>query len=1498
MKPIKGMNLDVSPDAQPPNTYRHARNWVYDKTFDGLMQEPGHTALATHQSRHAVGQYAYENGDIVFLTVASNAATGGEEVVLYTAATNTFSIVYNDSALVFNRARIYDFASFRNTDNERILIISDGIDKPLSINIDVAAADQPPHALQYLFATREQANLKLDVRTSGSLGEGSYFLAIRYVMEDKTKLSFGPIHGPFTVTDSTGFIVELTNLDTNYEGYEIAVVAFVNNSPSAFIGAAGLITGATQNSYIEGTPIKELVLEDVIVGATTYQTAGSLEVHENRLYLGNVSTPSDPVDLQQIANKIQPIWVLSRGVTAQPSEEPETSRFQPDEVYAFYVSYIREDGSQTRAYHIPGRAASSTIAVPINAAASDTVNTGTTRTINPKATLKAILESTSTNEVDNHENALEYLKNDRQIFISGDAEFDTVKYFHTRGTAKAFTNQTAYHFGECGYWENDNETYPTGFPVGTTYTWNASGLSVASVDSAVVLAGEKVRHHRVPSLGWMFENVSDFDFQANKDHAFQMRFEYLELPTGIKGAVLYHAKRTNSNNLVLAHTPIHFGAANHYSVWGEGGTVYRDYSTVSPVNAPLRNNLLSLAGTSPGAPISSAVSTALRDAAGDPKKADGTSFSTNDYFDGSDASQASLSVWDSEFSDRVKVHYNKGAAMPHDLLGAKPALPQKVYTRLEYVLMAMEEYPDDISGHPSVTNGNHHTMQIADTSDAYYYADTTLPGTPLPNSANRSGVFNFVANVQVNRPFPQSEILPTRNIRYVPAGVVDDEVKFDNRFGTECLYWDYALQSTGYGNYAVEGHHNMGARMWYSILNNTDTQSDDGTGDTDNASFTNSLPSGGTNTQTNNAGYFVNTQFSANDVLAVQRLPFVNVTAMRFDCYFGIEAQDLVACTQVITLANTTVAPSINSQASTLRRVAETQVHGDIKFSERRYRVTSSSGWNVGFSSSVEDQLQVSTFAAPDISSQALAGITSAGTVSNSRGSVRMVHKVPTYGPVESKIHLSETVQGLESEFEACYREVSPQETNDVSFISSLLKLNDWIQPLIHVTTSEYPTSFAYRIARSSKQDLGTSVLAYRSFPALDYLEQPRTRGVITNLQSYSDKLLIHHEQSLFVTVGKESVATSSGQLVIGTGDIFRITPSEIAPSEFGFGGTQHKQSAVLTPRGYFYVDALQGKAFLYNGKLEEISNRGMRDYLKDALKLNTTWFPGGNAQSYYPGVLAEYDSEFNRVMLMIRNNTWVGSYGVGDTTLPLNLKDYHGSTVFKDQTDILSYSFNNSAWVAFHDLRMNAFVASGTNFYSWNTEGVASPPPYGTNLNLFKLNDFTNASITYNHDSATTTVDPYIDIAFPAKESVQWQSFSWHTKAIEHVPNDANAGHIDLTKTFVKAAVYNDYQCSGNQTFIKPGDIDIQTYQRVTLRHNGTQYQFNGFRDLVSDRSLRFIDDSQEFVTANINAATVWHDQRRFNSTHAILRLIAPTTTTNLLYLHDVDAKVRKAYR
>ena len=1503
MKPVKGMNLDVSPDTQPPGTYRSARNWIYHDELDSLMQEPGQGTLRTilGDSNFILAYHVFAEDNIVFLTVGrTQESTTDSKLITWNGSGNTNQELA-DNSLAFDRNRNYSVDGFINSEDQRVLIWTDNVKAPCIYNLDIANVTA---GQRFLVPNRKQVSMEIDTTTGGTLSQGSYFFSVAYTMEDGTELNFGPPHGPFRVPeDGGGIYLSLSNLDTDYSRCRIGVIQVSDNAISAFTGQDLRFQTSTATTLVSGRILDELLLEEFTQIPTGYTKAETLTMHDNRLYLGNLEEHDDNGDtLQRHANRIEPLWLLPRSAGLQETDrvnnDPNDARFMPDEVYAFYIAWIREDGSYTKAYHIPGRKFPSTIDVKVNSAATkDDSLTGANRTIDPADTITGILASQGTAGEDNYQFALQYLNNDRLVFDTDDDRYDELKYFHTRGTATAFGNQADFHFGRMGLWENENETYPTGFPAQDDYTFNAAGTVTAKTTDAI--AGDKVRHHRFPSLSWCFENVTNFDFDADEFHGFQARFEFITIPDGYTGAVIYHAKRNGSDNLIVSHTPFHFGAANAYSILGEGGSGYTDYSVPSPINAPQHSFLVATSSTSPAHQLQNAEVDDLADAAGNPTQRTGAAFTNSNLYNGGDAATTSWSNWvNAEYQTRLKCHFNKGTAYPHDLLGVKPNLPRDCYVRLEYMLIQEEEFPDDIQGHPQgVGDSTPYGMRIFDEDGTYYYATTE----DEDRHTSRRATFKMAQSQYLNRSFPQSEVKPMRNLRYIPAGAIDNEVKFDNRFGQECVYWDFDVSFANTGIYQATNHHNAGERWGYSIMNNPDGISpDDPSGNTDFAGYYKTID-GSTRYQYHRNGYWLDTQWSTAYFLAVQRLPFVNITAARFDCYLGYETQDLVACTPILTTANTASALQVGGEGegTERRRVLQDVSHGDVYFSRRKYRVTSSAGFGTKRASAAEELSLLAATGTPagtNIGGVGLAEATPAdGTRSSTRGVISVINEVPTVSPVQSALHDVDNPQQSQNDFTWMKTPASPTETNKHPIIRDLLRVNDWVQPIIHVEGDTVDTNHQHRVARSAPQREGDGALGVRRLPALDFVEQPTNRGPIRHLASYGDRLLIHHDQSLFVTVGKEKIATSAGEVVVGSGDIFRVKPTEVVPSEFGYGGTQHPQSCTMTPNGYFFVDARNRKVFLYNGKLEEISQRGMRTYLQEALKLNDDFYdnrPTGvisnNVFAYHPGVHAEYDPKYHRILMMVRKQ----DVSTEPVSLPLNLANYHNSSDYDDKTFFLSYSLVNNAWVAFHDMYVDGFLSTQTDSYIWRSSANA-----GSKAAL--MHDVSSSSdVTYQMTAADETLAPYIDIAFPANESVQWQSFNWVTKARQHKTGQAEFGHIDLDLTFAKAAVYNDYQCSGDVAFTRASDVDVTTTQRVTLRHNGTEYQFNGFRDLVADRDQRFIDTDFKFVTGNIDAAKNWYDQRRFNSTHAVLRLTAPETTTNLLYLYDVDAKVRKAYR
>lgn len=1517
MKPIKGMNLDVSPDAQPEGTYRIAKNFVYDAEFDGLQQDFG-TGVQKAQvvAKHVIASYSFNNGDIVVLT--SSAVTSGttQTIQLFKGNTESFVIVEDDAGLLFDPSKVYDITHFEDADSNRHIIITGGGQKPLIFNVDVLAANQPDIGISNLFPDRNLPTITQSSQSSGSLPQGSYFFSARYVL-DETRTDFGPPFGPIRLIENgSGVTLQLDNLDTRYDKVEVGMIGVSNAAITTKVVATAPVTATTQNLFVNGQSLGEALLEEVAILPQVYTEAETVEFHDNRLYFGNVKT-HDESGLQEKANHIVPCWeIIADATGAAPTNtgaDPQGSFFAPGEVYAFYVAWVRDDGSMTQAYHIPGRPKEN-FTVKLSAGAGQ--SSASNPSIDVTSTLTTLLNDTSGANTDN---LLDFLKNDRNILESTDPGYGNTKYFQTRCTATKFDNKTVnsvnFHHGRMGYWENENETYPAAFPAGRDIGYASNGTSVNS-DTAITLAGEQVRHHRMPSLGWLIDNLSNtstgFDFDAFQEHGLKVRFDFIEIPDGYQSAVIFHAVRNSTNSTVFTHTPIHFGAANHFAWFGDGGLQYRSYSTVNVINSRNANGVfgdatVNTGNSNLGSLTNSTVFDLINFAAGHPKK-----FNTGDFTDDDTHlnDTNNKSSFKTEFQDRLNVHYNKAVAFAQDVLAVKPTLPKSMYTVFDYMLIQMEHFPVNVQGHTGGSfSGRTHTMHINtgnNSSQEFFETNDNDSGT----NKSRRFLVDFTEDYTGNvvQSFSQSRILPMRNQRYMPAGVIDDEVKFDNRRGAECFYWDYeniANNATpyngGHGNTSFPGkYHNAGDRLWFSVLN-----SDAGilgptaSGNTDAARFQRTIGSTTFN-QDQMDGYMLQGMPTTRGTLAVCRLPFVSVMSFQKNCYLNRDSQDLSLCTATHPTSSMLASPS-GTDASGLKTMTSDRVFGDIHYSKTQYRVTSTTGYNVGFGATgTEDVAAISTTS--QFSSTILDGVLGdreeKGTFDGFRGVQIALIKVNSYSPASYLFHNFEKSQHKERERESLMREARPEETNDFSLNADFLKVNNFLQPTISDGITALDFSFPYRVARSKAQDAASDALNLRTFPALDFIEQTRTRGTITNLQSYGDKLLIHHQDSLFISIGKEAVATTTGSVVLGTGDIFRVLPTELIPSEYGFAGSQHIQGCTLTPQGYFFVDVRRRRVFLYDGKINEISNKGMRKWFQDNLQLGGFQSGSENGQitQFQPGVHAEYDPVFNRVLLMIRNNELKSGQTNYNNSIPAQFSEYEVNDTFTPKDKVISYSLHTGAWISLHDLPFNKFAATATKIYGFRTKAQGQGPL----AQIFELFDPAVSSINYLSlvSGSGTKAPAQIDVSFPTKDPVQWQSFSWHTKAVDHVPTSANFGHYDLTTTFAKVAVYNDYQCSGDLTFTKANEVDIANVQQVTLRHNGTRNAFNGFRDLVDNTALRFLDPDYNFVTSNLNVNKNWFDQRRFKSTHAVLRLISALDTTKRLYLYDIDAKVRKSYR
>lgn len=194
-----------------------------------------------------------------------------------------------------------------------------------------------------------------------------------------------------------------------------------------------------------------------------------------------------------------------------------------------------------------------------------------------------------------------------------------------------------------------------------------------------------------------------------------------------------------------------------------------------------------------------------------------------------------------------------------------------------------------------------------------------------------------------------------------------------------------------------------------------------------------------------------------------------------------------------------------------------------------------------------------------------------------------------------------------------------------------------------------YPT----RVVRSNSIDENEE---FRVFKQEDKLDLNRDRGDIVKLETFRNTLFIHCERGMFLTKGKDNLSTDENTVYVGSGDIFQNFPSELVATPLGFGGIQHPYHSISSEYGYFFADELNKKLFKFNDSIVELSeiNYGMKNVLSNMSSVNSI------------GV----DPEYKRLLFS-----------------------------FDDKT--LSFNINLDSFISYHSYKPNFIITTLNNFYT-----------------------------------------------------------------------------------------------------------------------------------------------------------------------------------------------------
>ena len=174
--------------------------------------------------------------------------------------------------------------------------------------------------------------------------------------------------GDSTLENATNNSISITikDLDPNYPFFNLAVIETINGTSNAY-QIATLETQNTINYTYRGTTNNSIpiLLTDISINNVTYESSETLEIAENRLFRANLKEKNiNWGKFQQQANNIRsyyftkPLW-WSKGDVYRGAKDAnvyfDTKSYMRDEVYAFAVVWIFNDGTESPAFHIPGR---------------------------------------------------------------------------------------------------------------------------------------------------------------------------------------------------------------------------------------------------------------------------------------------------------------------------------------------------------------------------------------------------------------------------------------------------------------------------------------------------------------------------------------------------------------------------------------------------------------------------------------------------------------------------------------------------------------------------------------------------------------------------------------------------------------------------------------------------------------------------------------------------------------------------------------------------------------------------------------------------------------------------------------------------------------------------------------------------------------------------------------------------------------------------------------
>jgi hypothetical protein len=503
----KGMVKDYDVTYAPEGTWNHARNAINNsKSGDvGLIGNEPANEFCTQAPYTVIGSIPiYQDYFAIFSTNDTDS-----EIGIFHEPSCTYIPVVNDQCLAFNRNNLIIGDAKYKFDCTYDLYWDDGLNVSRKLNIGQVELDSYPNiynnepwpGVPYICNEVPAGSnadciicenviplalncekIRLNKRmlipcvsvskglSGGQLRNGSYYAVIAY-SENQQRVTdyFSPsniqaLFSPNTAGSSLN--ISFGNLDTeNFTEFQLVVVHTTDQQTVASqVGFYSTQTHSISFDYVSAT-LPSIPLEYIPLRTPGYDKSEAM--YDVNGYLIRVA-PTEKFDFnyQPFANQIEAEWVMIEQPWDYYRKGGSTVGYMRDEVYAFWIRFVYNDGKKSSSYHIPGRQA-----------------------------FDWELENYSPSDLDNIER-------------SQDPNYQT-KVWEVINTAYPTNLQIPLNnapvtpgqviaSGKMGYWES-TEQYPNSNPE----VWDASSnpglFTISGNNTSYDLCGKQIRHHKMPS---------------------------------------------------------------------------------------------------------------------------------------------------------------------------------------------------------------------------------------------------------------------------------------------------------------------------------------------------------------------------------------------------------------------------------------------------------------------------------------------------------------------------------------------------------------------------------------------------------------------------------------------------------------------------------------------------------------------------------------------------------------------------------------------------------------------------------------------------------------------------------------------------------------------------------------------------------------------------------------------------------------------------------------